>query len=280
MEQVKNFYNQYFKKLDPRYIVIVNHIVLMSTAIILFDLRRSWEQIALTITVAIATELLLSKITLKQQKFDVTSRVLSSLVLALSTILLVRSTYWWFYAFIAFVGVASKYILVNNLGRHIYNPTNVAIVFAIIILPEFMYARPDSFSTHFFSLSCILFMGTLAIIRADSWRMTVAYYLGICIFGFIGSLITDYPFLLILGPEFNVGVILFAFLMMTDPQTSPRHHHLQWIFGLTVAALSLLLRLEQLYYAPFIALFIVLSFSSLVFGPKGFLGRRYVTKTV
>lgn len=274
MEQVKNFCKDLYLKTDPRYIVIVNHILLMSTAIILFDLRRSWDQIALAVIVAIATELILSKITFKQKTFDVKSRILSSLVLALSTILLVRSTYWWFYAFIAFVGVASKYIIVNNKGHHIYNPTNVAIVFALIILPEFIQVRPDSFTTHIFSLACILFFGTLAIIRANSWRMTLGYFGGICAIGIPASFIMDYPFLFIIGPELNVGVILFAFLMLTDPQTSPRKASHQWMFGFAIAAVNLVLRYEQLYYSPFIALFIVLSFSSLIWGPSGFLGRK------
>jgi Na+-translocating ferredoxin:NAD+ oxidoreductase RnfD subunit len=72
----------------------------------------------------------------------------------------------------------------------------------------------------------------------------------------------DYPFLLIIGPELNVGVILFAFLMITDPITSPRNHNLQWLFGFSIAAVNLILRYEQLYYSQFIALFIVLSFTS------------------
>lgn len=273
MDRALNLYNKIYEIIDPRYIVIVNHVLLMSTAILFFGLRRSWEQIALAIVVAVVTELILSKITEKQKTFDVKSRVLSSVVLALSTILLVRSSHWWFYGFIALVGVASKYIIVNNLGRHIYNPTNVAIVFAIIVLPEFMYARADSFSTHFFSLSCIVFFGILAVIKANSWRIVLAYYIGIFLFGIPGSLAAGYPFLLILGPELNAGVILFAFLMITDPQTAPRPASHQWLFGLAVAAVNLILRFEQLYYAPFISLFIVLSFSSLVFGPAGLLNK-------
>jgi Na+-translocating ferredoxin:NAD+ oxidoreductase RnfD subunit len=261
MEQVKQFYN-WIKNIDPRYIVITNHILLMGTAIIFLDLRREWEQIALAVVVALGTELILSKITMKQKKFDLESRVLSSLVLALSTILLVRSSYWWFYGFIALVGVLSKYIIVNHEGRHIYNPTNVAIVFSLLVLPAFIQVRPDSFTTHIFSLGCILFFGTWAIIRAKSWRMTLGYFGGICLIGYPASLIMDYPFLLIIGPELNVGVILFAFLMITDPITSPRNHNLQWLFGFSIAAVNLILRYEQLYYSQFIALFIVLSFTS------------------
>ena len=183
MEQVKEFCSRLFYKTDPRYIVILNHVILLSTAILFFGLRRTWDQMTFAVVVAIATEIILSAITLKQKTFDIKSRVLSSLVLALSTLLLVRSSYWWFYGFIAFVGVASKYILLNDKGRHIYNPTNVAIVFAIIVLPEFMFVRPDSFSTHIFSLACILCFGTMAVIRADSWRMTLSYFLGIVALG-------------------------------------------------------------------------------------------------
>ena len=278
MEQVKNLYNRYLKTLDPRYIVILNHTILLLTAVLFFDLRRGWDQITLSVGVAIISELIFSRITGKQRKFDVKDRILSALILGLSTVLLVRSSYWWFYGLIAFFGVASKYLLVNDRGRHVFNPTNVAIVFAIIILPEFMYARADSFSVHIFSLCCIAILGTIACIKAGSWRISLGYYLGVCLFGTLGSFITGYPFLLVLGPELNVGVILFALLMITDPQTSPREVKLQWLFGLSIAAINMLLRFEQLYYAPFIALFIVLSFSSLFYGPSAISFRKFLKR--
>jgi Na+-translocating ferredoxin:NAD+ oxidoreductase RnfD subunit len=274
MAKVKTLYNKTIGAIDPRYYLIINHAVLLLTAVILFDLRRSWEQIVLAIVVAVITELLLSKITLKQKKFDPKDRVISAVALALGALLLVRSPYWWFYGFIACIGVISKYIVLNKEGRHIYNPTNVAIVFAIIVLPEFLHVRPDSFTTHIFSLLCILFWGGLAIIRANRWRITLGYFLGIFLIGTLATILTGYPFLLIIGPELNATIILFAFLMITDPQTTPRNVKLQWIFGFSIAAINLFLRYEQLYYTQFISLFIVLSFSVLFFSPNGFLARR------
>ena len=265
----RKYFNDVIFGLDARYIVVINHVILISTAVMFFGLRRSWEQMGLAIAVAVIAELVLSKITQKQKQFDIKDRILSAIVLALGAILLVRSPYWWFYAFIAFVGVLSKYIIVNDKGRHIFNPTNVAIVFGIIVLPEFLNVRIDSFSTHIFSLCCVVFFGTLAIIKADSWRITLGYFMGICLIGIPAAYIMDLPLLLILGPEANVGVLLFAFLMMTDPQTSPREKKAQWIFGFIIAAVNLFLRYEQLYYSPFISLFIVSSFAILLYRSPG-----------
>lgn len=261
MTKASDTLNKMLSYVDPRYLVLFNHILLLAVGILFLDLRRSWEQIVLVIVVAIVVELILSKITFKQQKFDVWDRFLSSTVLALSTLLLIRSSFWWFYAFIAVIGVASKYILVNDKGRHLYNPTNVAIVFGLVALPEFINVRPDSFSTHIFPLCCILFFGTLAVLKANRWRVTLGYVGGIMLLGIPMAYIMDYPLLIVLGPEANVAVLLFAFLMITDPQTTPKDHHLQWIFGFLIAAINLWLRYEELYYSQFIALFIMLSFS-------------------
>ena len=269
MMQIFDFIKKIFTQIDPRYLVLSNHTILVVTAMLFLELRRTGEQIFFALAVAIITELLLSKLTSKQKSFNVKDRVLSAAVLALGTLVLIRSSYWWFYGFISFIGVLSKYVFVNDQGRHIFNPTNVAIVFSIIVLPEFLNVRVDSFSTHIFSLCCILFFGIWATVRANSWRISLGFYGGICLIGLPAAYILGYPPLLVLGPEINAGVILFAFLMMTDPQTSPRDKHKQWIFGFTIAAVDLLLRYNQLYYASFISLFIVTSFAIFLYRSPG-----------
>lgn len=258
-----------FSLIDPRYLVLMNHTILMTTAILFLELRRSGEQIFFAIGVAVVTELLLSLLTAKQKKFNVQDRILSAVVLALGALILVRSSYWWFYGFIAFFGVLSKYVLVNDKGRHIFNPTNVAIVFAIMVLPEYLNVRVDSFSTHIFSLLCILFFGFWATIKANSWRITLGYFGGVSLIGIPAALILDLPILMVLGPEINSGVIIFAFLMITDPQTSPREPLKQLLFGFLIACVSLFLRYEQMYYSQFIALFIVSAFAILLYRSPG-----------
>lgn len=264
MTGFSDLYHRMMDKIDPRYLVIVNHTILLLSAVMFLDLRRSWEQILLAIVLAVVTELILAKLTSKQEKFDVSDRVLSAVVLALGALILVRSAYWWFYGFIAVVGVISKYLLTNENRRHIYNPTNVAIVFALIVLPDYLSVRPDSFSTHFSSLCCILFFGTIAVLKANSWRITLGYFLGIVLLGLPFAQISGYQYLLVFGPELNVTVVLFAFLMITDPLTSPRTPYFQWIFGFLIAAVNLFLRYQELYYSQFIALFIVISFFTIL----------------
>lgn len=260
MEQAVSKIKNLFYAIDPRLFVLLNHSILIVVGTLFLELRRTEEQIIFAILIAVVTELILSKITEKQKAFNVKDRVFSAVVLALGALILIRSSYWWFYGLIAFAGVISKYILVNHQGRHIYNPTNVAIVFALLFLPEYLQVRPDSFSTHFVALACILFFGFMAVIRANSWRIVAGYYLGVLFLGILASYILDLPWLLILGPEVNTSVIIFAFLMITDPQTSPRNNFMQWIFGFAIAAVNLFLRYEELYYSQFMSLFIVISF--------------------
>jgi Na+-translocating ferredoxin:NAD+ oxidoreductase RnfD subunit len=55
----------------------------------------------------------------------------------------------------------------------------------------------------------------------------------------------------------NTSTLIFAFLMMTDPRTTPESPARQWAFGAAVAAIHLCLRYAQVPYSPFIALFVV-----------------------
>jgi Na+-translocating ferredoxin:NAD+ oxidoreductase RnfD subunit len=50
---------------------------------------------------------------------------------------------------------------------------------------------------------------------------------------------------------------LFIFFMITDPKTTVRSKRGQCIVVFLVALLEMILRLEQVVYAPFYALFIV-----------------------
>jgi len=57
----------------------------------------------------------------------------------------------------------------------------------------------------------------------------------------------------ITGPEYQ----LFIFFMITDPRTTVRSKTGQCIVAFSVALVEMLLRLNQVIYAPFYALFMV-----------------------
>jgi enediyne biosynthesis protein E5 len=57
----------------------------------------------------------------------------------------------------------------------------------------------------------------------------------------------------ITGPMYQ----LFIFFMITDPKTTVRSKTGQCIVAFAVASLEMLLRLQQMVYAPYYALFII-----------------------
>ena len=57
----------------------------------------------------------------------------------------------------------------------------------------------------------------------------------------------------ITGPEYQ----LFIFFMITDPKTTVRGKMGQCIVAFSVAAVEMMMRLNQVVYAPFYALFLV-----------------------
>jgi Na+-translocating ferredoxin:NAD+ oxidoreductase RnfD subunit len=61
----------------------------------------------------------------------------------------------------------------------------------------------------------------------------------------------------ILYPELGAFGIIFAFLMITDPRTTPASHSHKFLFGFVVAMGVLVLRALQVCYPNFIALFTV-----------------------
>ena len=259
----------WIKSIDPRYYLIANHTILLSCGMLLLSLKRTPLQIAVAVGACIAVELIMSRITMKQGTFDIKSRIMSSLILGLSSVILVRSYDWWFYGVIAIVGVLSKYLFVNHNGRHIFNPTNVAVLFAVIVLPEAMVFRPDTFAGHPAPLVCITIFGLLATIRADVWRVPLGYVIGLIAIGIPLGHVMGFHWLMVIGPEITVSTFLFMMLMITDPLTCPENHKEQLLFGILVAVVNLFLKYQEMYYTLFMALFIVTAFGPLIFRSIG-----------
>ncbi|MBI1362503.1 MAG: hypothetical protein GC134_00775 [Proteobacteria bacterium] len=251
----------FIRAIDPRYFLALNHTCLIVLAMSLYSMQRSLTQVALAFGAAIVTEVAIACLSRKHgENLRIYDRVLSAYVLAAGALILVRSTEWWFYGFLSTLGVLAKYFLLDQHGRHIYNPTNFAIVCAILTMPNLLDYRTDVFSTGFWTILTICTFGPLATWRGNSWRATLGYFAGILMVGVpIGATMGYHP-LWVIGPEVNTSTLIFVFLMLTDPQTSPRAPKAQWAYGITLGVLALALRHWEFYYYQFIALFIVLSF--------------------
>jgi Na+-transporting NADH:ubiquinone oxidoreductase subunit NqrB len=240
--------------LDPRWLVLVNNALLLVWGLALFGLQRSAAQIASCLVATVSCELLLARAT--GDRRGVRDRLLSSGTAAVSTLVLLVSPDVWFYAVVGAIAIASKYVIRDASGRHVFNPTNFAIVFAIALLPDHLLVRPDQFSGSPWLMAQIALFGVVAAVRGARFRTTLGYYLAVVGFALpVGALMGIKP-LWVLAPEMNTSTLIFTCLMITDPRTTPEERRGQWIFGLAVGVVHLCLRYLQVPFSPFIALFL------------------------
>ena len=167
---------------------------------------------------------------------------------------------WWIYVGVSVVAILSKH-LVRYRGRHVFNPSNVALVACFLILGE-ARAEPLDFwwgpmlSWVALGLAIIVLNGLvilwrvgllsvamgfwvafaagLAVISAADHAMTARWHFGpITGWSFWSTLVTS--------PE----VLLFMFFMITDPKTVPRGRVARIAFAVSVGLLGALLIAPQ-----------------------------------
>ncbi len=259
-------------RVDARLFVLLNNALLLVLGMAYTGLQRDTSQLALALVTGVAAELVLARWTNKHAVVRVWDRVLSSAVTAVSTMVLVRSDVWWFYAALTGAAVLSKYVIVDESGAHVFNPTNFAIVLAVALLPHFISVRPDDFGGATVYRVMIPCFGLLAALRGARLRATVGYYVAVALGIPVGGLY-GLSRLWTVAPELNTSTLIFAFLMLTDPKVTPKGARAQLLFGAAVGTVHLFMRYYQIAYSPFVALFGVTALVSLPFSGLGGRGR-------
>jgi len=103
----------------------------------------------------------------------------------------------------------------------------------------------------------IWILGSVIIARLHRFHITAIYVASFLAFAFLRSWMTGSPWQSEVAPITGPMYQLFIFFMITDPKTTVRSKRGQCIVVFLVALLEMVLRLRQVVYAPFYALFIV-----------------------
>lgn len=241
---------------DPRLVVIISNLGLVIIAKAFFYLQRSWAQILLTCLCAMTVELILFKVSRKYESQSIKGRILSSLAEASGCLALVRSKFLWLHPAMITIAILSKYCLKKDRQNHIFNPVNFAIITLICLFPSpFFELRPDDYSYAFYyPLFHIILLGSIAIVLANVWAITLAYFTGLLIFSW-PILASPYGLIHVIGPEMGPPGLIFAFFMITDPKTIPEKKSLQALVGFIIAIVYLIMRQHEVVYARYIAAF-------------------------
>lgn len=244
------------KRFDPRLILLLNHTLLLSLGVTLYNVNRTTLQIVLGLGAAVVTEIVCAKLFDKEVD-RIWSRVLSAVIAGLGFLLLTYSQLIWYYPLGSVIAVLSKYLIRSTPDRHIYNPTGFAIVFAFAFFPGYQPVfYTDTYQLSVYPTLQVLTLGSLVVILSNRWLLSLTSFLVL----FVGGLLTEafgrQEFWNVIGPEFGVVGLLLVFFMITDPKSSPNSHKGQVFAGVSYGLWNLFFKLNFVYAGNFLALFI------------------------
>jgi enediyne biosynthesis protein E5 len=150
----------------------------------------------------------------------------------------------------------SKYVL-RVKGRHIYNPSNFGISALVFLAPETAATLSIQWGNYLLPMVVIWILGSVIIWRVRRFHITATYVACFIAFAFLRSFLTGSPWQSEVAPLTGPMYQLFIFFMITDPKTTVRSNKWQCIVVAIVALVEMILRLMQVVYAPFYALFLV-----------------------
>ena len=238
-----SFDNRYLAPAFITCILLVGHLT--------FGILESYQKTLLAIVTSIGLELVLGRIFYRKWMHPA-----SAYISGISVGILVRSPAYWPYALCAAISIMSKYVL-RVKGRHLWNPSNFGISVLLFLAADSVASLSIQWGNYLLPMIVIWVLGSVIIARLHRFHITGIYVVSFLAFAFLRSRMTHSPWQSEVAPITGPMYQLFIFFMITDPKTTVRTKRGQCIVVFLVALLEMVLRLNQVVYAPFYALFIV-----------------------
>ncbi|HET6892746.1 MAG TPA: hypothetical protein VFH31_16700 [Pyrinomonadaceae bacterium] len=238
-------------RFDNRYIAPAFITCILLVGHFAYGILESYERTALAIVSAIAMELVLGRIF-----YGKWINLASAYITGISVGILIRSPAIWPYALCSVLSIMSKYVL-RLKDRHLWNPSNFGICVLLFLAPETVAALTIQWGNYKWPLIVIWILGSIIIWRAKRFHICATYVISFFAFAFLRSWITGDTLWAEIAPITGPMYQLFIFFMITDPKTTVRSKTWQCVVAFCVALAEMLLRLNQVVYAPLYALFVV-----------------------
>ena len=235
---------------DPRWtlaVALTLWTVLGQTA---YYFNRDLLQLSLAAGTACLLDLILLAVVARQ--FVVP---LSAYITAMSVAILLESYDWRVYVVAPAWGVLSKYLL-RDRTRHFFNPSNFAIVAAVVFAHGVASVAPGSqWGADYRLAFAILGLGLLMMRRVQRLDLALAWLGGYMLMGVVRMALGQGGLVFALGPMTGAEFALFTFSMLPDPKTSPPNRAGRIAWGLSIAVTDGVLRYLEIRYSMFYALF-------------------------
>ncbi len=237
--------------LENRFVPPVFITLILLVGHLSFGILESYPKTLLAIGVSMAAELVLGRTFLGKWP-----HLASAYITGISVGILVRSPAYWPFALCALISITSKYVL-RVKDRHIWNPSNFGVSAILFLAGDVAASLSIQWGNFLAPMLVIWALGAAIIWRLRRFHITGTYVVSFLVFALLRAWMIGSPWKSeispITGPEYQ----LFIFFMITDPRTTVRSKTGQCIVAFSVALVEMLLRLNQVIYAPFYALFMV-----------------------
>jgi enediyne biosynthesis protein E5 len=240
-----------FISLDNRFVPPIFITLILLVGQLSYGMLESYKKTLLAIATAIVAELILSRIFAGKWP-----HLASAYISGISVGILVRSPALWPYVLCALLSITSKYVL-RYKGRHLWNPSNFGISALLFLAGDAAASLSIQWGNFVLPMLVIWALGLTIVWRVRRYHITLTYVASFVVFAVTRAWMTGNPWQAevapITGPEYQ----LFIFFMITDPKTTVKSVRGQCLVAFLIAFVEMLLRLRQVVYAPFYALFLV-----------------------
>ena len=215
------------KRFDPRLYQIGALTLLLLYGIFALNFDITLLRAALLVGTAIGTQALFAR--MNGLAFDPRSAAISGLSLSL----LLRSESMILLLAGAVIAVASKFV-VRIHGKHVFNPTNIAIV-VLMLASKHVWVSPGQWGNVAFFGFLIACIGGLVVNRAARSDVTYAFIVAWSALVIGRSLWVGEPLTIPIHRLENGALLLFTFFMISDPKTTPDSRAGRILFAALVA---------------------------------------------
>lgn len=221
---------------DPRYWQILTLACLLAYGLVALDFDQPLECVALAIAAGLATQLAFTW-WLGLARFD----PLSPLITSLSLSILLRTSGPWLMALAAVLAMASKF-LVRIDGKHVFNPSNLAIAVLILVSGQ-AWISPAQWGSQAWGAFLIACLAGLVLSRARRADIALAFLATFAALLAARALYLGDPWAIPLKQMQSGALLLFAFFMISDPKAAPDRRAMRVVFAMLVAVAGFTLQI-------------------------------------
>ena len=216
-----------------------------------YGILESYDRTLLAIVTSLLAEAVLGRLT-----YGRWPHLASAYITGISVGILIRSPLVWPYVACSLLSIASKYVL-RARGRHIWNPSNFGVCAMLWLAPSTVAVLSIQWGNTLWSMLIIWVLGAVTVWRVQRLHICATYVAAFLVLALVRSWLGGGAWLAEAAPITGSMYQLFVFFMITDPRTTVRSRRAQCAVVLGVAVAEGVLRLAEVVYAPFYALFLV-----------------------